>query len=230
MNLRDEEVLQRYFERQMTSAEEQNFLIDVAARDDMRLAFRSQLELLKVVRADKDAMAGAALVRNRTLTALGLGAALIPNALKEKESAETAASLAPATRSLWSYLRHPLSMLAAGLIAGAGLMYSISTTSSSDASHTSTLSSQKAPSTLIITEPAPAVSNTAIPQAGNASVQNTQHQKSNAGSGTISHVKPAQAATTAEPTELPVIKTSKSSGIQVNTKIHKEGDEPSNGK
>ena len=228
MNLRDEEVLQRYFERQMSSAEEQNFLIDVAARDDMRLAFRSQLELLKVVSADKDVMPGAALVRNRTLTALGLGAALLPNALKEKESAETAASLAPATRSLWSYLRHPLSMLAAGIIAGAGLMYSLST-SSSDVGTTSVLPSQKAPSTIISTEPA-ATTTVASPQTGTASVPSTQHLKSKTSGAAISHVKQAPANTaTTEQTELPVVKTSKSSGIQVNTKIHKEGD-TSNGK
>src|SRR5512146_1352414 len=92
MNLRDEEQLQRYFDHKMSSAEEQNFLIDIAARDDMRLAFRSNLELLKALRADKDAATvSAAIVRGRTLTALGLGAALLPNALKEHEVAQSAA-------------------------------------------------------------------------------------------------------------------------------------------
>src|SRR5579883_383745 len=96
MNLRDEEQLQRYFERKMSGTEEQNFLIDVAARDDMRLAFRSQLELLKALRADKDAtMLPAVLLRGRTLATLGLGATLVPTALVGDRSAHAAPTAEP---------------------------------------------------------------------------------------------------------------------------------------
>ncbi len=87
MVMKQDEQLNRYFEHSMTPSEEQNFLITVAASDEMRIAFRSQLELMKAVRSDKDAlhagMSGhpgmgghpVAHVRYRTLAALGLSAA-----------------------------------------------------------------------------------------------------------------------------------------------------------
>jgi len=117
MNIRDEEQLQQYFERAMTPAQEQNFLINVAARDDMRLAFRSQLELLKAVREDKDASGSPTFVRSKTLTALGLGAALVPSSLKQQEV--QAASLAPSyMKSIGNAFRRPMVSLTAGLLFG----------------------------------------------------------------------------------------------------------------
>lgn len=118
MNIRDEEQLQQYFERQMTSGQEQNFLINVAAREDMRLAFRSQLELLKAVREDKDASGSPTFVRSKTLTALGLGEALVPSALKENE---TQAAIAPASSLLQiigQSFRRPVVSITAGLLFG----------------------------------------------------------------------------------------------------------------
>lgn len=117
MNIRDEEQLQQYFERGMTGAQEQNFLINVAARDDMRLAFRSQLELLKAVREDKDASGSPTFVRSKTLTALGLGGALVPSSLKEQEVA--AASFSPTMwQNISNVFRRPAISLTAGLLAG----------------------------------------------------------------------------------------------------------------
>src|SRR2546423_4514482 len=103
MNIRDEEQLQQYFERQMSGSQEQNFLINVAARDDMRLAFRSQLELLKAVREDKDSSGSPAFVRTKTLTALGLGGALVPSSLKEQEQAQAASVV---SSSAWKMIAH----------------------------------------------------------------------------------------------------------------------------
>jgi len=74
MMLKQEESINRYLEHAMSSAEEQNFLITLAASDDMRMAFRSHLELMKAVRNDKDDLRSVAQVRNRTLAALGLSA------------------------------------------------------------------------------------------------------------------------------------------------------------
>ena len=80
MVMKNEEQLNRYFEHGMTGSEEQNFLISVAASDELRRAFRSQLELIKAVRSDKDALHSGrdgepvARVRDRTLAALGLSA------------------------------------------------------------------------------------------------------------------------------------------------------------
>jgi hypothetical protein len=73
-----EEQLNDFFEHALSPAEEQNFLISVAASDELRIAFRSQLELMKAVRSDKDNLrmgaSPVAQVRNRTLAALGLSA------------------------------------------------------------------------------------------------------------------------------------------------------------
>ncbi|MDP4220724.1 MAG: hypothetical protein Q8916_01510 [Bacteroidota bacterium] len=117
MNIRDEEQLQQYFERQMTSSQEQNFLINVAARDDMRLAFRSQLELLKAVREDKDASGSPTFVRSKTLGALGLSGALVPSSLKEQESLAAVAS-----PSFWQNVgaafRRPMVSITTGILMG----------------------------------------------------------------------------------------------------------------
>src|SRR6266498_3433762 len=114
MNIRDEEQLQQYFERQMTGAQEQNFLIGVAARDDMRLAFRSQLELLKAVREDKDASGSPTFVRSRTLTALGLGAALMPSSLKEQET-QSATFTPSILQKIGTAFKRPAVSIATGL-------------------------------------------------------------------------------------------------------------------
>lgn len=167
MNLRDEEQLQQYFERKMTSGEEQNFLINIAARDDMRLAFRSQLELLRAVRADKDVFTSTVLVRTRTLSALGLGAALLPNVLKDNEVAQ--AALLPQPHSLWSFIKRPVSMLVAGVLLGTAMTYSLAPSSNTSDIHQA--APQKiAPATLIITEPTvqqPVSTDQSSPQSAN---------------------------------------------------------------
>ncbi|MEI8135330.1 MAG: hypothetical protein WCH46_09730 [bacterium] len=117
MNIRDEEQLQQYFDRAMNSSQEQHFLINVAAREDMRLAFRSQLELLKAVREDKDVSGSPTFIRTKTLTALGLGGAMLPSSLKEKEV--EAAIIAPSRlQNIFSVLRRPIVSLTAGLLFG----------------------------------------------------------------------------------------------------------------
>ncbi len=75
--MRQEEQISQYFDHAMTSGEEQNFLITLAASDAMRIAFRSQLELMKAVRSDADSLRSVAAVRDRTLTALGLSATAV---------------------------------------------------------------------------------------------------------------------------------------------------------
>ena len=117
MNIRDEEQLQQYFERQMTGSQEQNFLINVAARDDMRLAFRSQLELLKAVREDKDASGSPTFIRTKTLGALGLGGALMPSSLKEQETKALAAS-SSVWQNIGATFKRPLVSVSAGLLVG----------------------------------------------------------------------------------------------------------------
>lgn len=118
MNIRDEELVQRYFDHSMSGGEEQNFLIDVAARDDMRMAFRSQLELLKAIKFDKDVLGGTGLVRERTLAALGLTAML---------TAPTDDAVAAPTfmQNVRGFFTKPYTMLAAGLLAGGLATYAV---------------------------------------------------------------------------------------------------------
>ncbi|HEY6170899.1 MAG TPA: hypothetical protein VIX80_01450 [Candidatus Kapabacteria bacterium] len=118
MNIRDEELVQRYFDHSMSGAQEQNFLIDVAARDDMRMAFRSQLELLKAIKFDKDVLGGTGLVRERTLAALGLTAML---------TATTDEAVAAPTfmQNVRGFFTKPYTMLVAGVLAGGLATYAV---------------------------------------------------------------------------------------------------------
>ncbi len=126
MVMKQDEQLNQYFEHAMTPSEEQNFLISVAASDQMRIAFRSQLELMKAVRSDKDAlhagMSGhpVAHVRYRTLAALGLSATAAPLLDEEftRESAVQAAEIVPKMPFFSNILRMPKLALTAGLAIG----------------------------------------------------------------------------------------------------------------
>jgi hypothetical protein len=101
MVLRQEELISRYFDHRMSGEEEQNFLIKLAASDDMRIAFRSHLELMKAVRQDKDDLRSVAQVRNRTLAALGISAAAATPFIEQellksaKQDASATAASAP---------------------------------------------------------------------------------------------------------------------------------------
>jgi len=152
MNIRDEELLNRYFERQMSNGEEQNFLIDVAARDDMRVAFRSQLELLKAVRRDKDVLRGATFVRERTLSALGFAGVALPAVIAEDEA--YAAPIATATSSGWrALLQKPFVMLTGGLIVGSIATFSVVNMGQDDVRPTTIVSTPAPQTEIFITEP-----------------------------------------------------------------------------
>lgn len=118
MNIRDEELVQRYFDHSMSGGEEQNFLIDVAARDDMRMAFRSQLELLKAIKFDKDVLGGTGLVRERTLAALGLTAMMTA-------TSDDAVAAPTFMQNVKGFLTKPYTMLVAGVLAGGLATYAV---------------------------------------------------------------------------------------------------------
>src|ERR1051325_9985182 len=206
MNIRDEEQLQQYFERAMTSAQEQNFLINVAARDDMRLAFRSQLELLKAVREDKDASGSPTFVRSKTLTALGLGASLVPGSLKEQES--QAASLSPTIlQKIGFAFRRPAISIATGLIAGV--------------LGTSFFSGQRATETnLPVSKPsvqAPVqMPQIAVPDPGISTPVENKSLKSHTAAKPVLHTQ-----TEAETNHTPVVDETKPTKVGVDNRIHK---------
>jgi hypothetical protein len=135
MITKHEEQLNRYFEHALSPAEEQNFLISVAASDELRIAFRSQLELMKAVRTDKDALHSGmngqpvARVRDRTLAALGLSATAATPFIEQElmresrgQHAETASmpggTVMPPVSWIGRALRTPALTLATGLAAG----------------------------------------------------------------------------------------------------------------
>jgi hypothetical protein len=133
MVMKHEEQLNDFFEHTLSPAEEQNFLISVAASDELRIAFRSQLELMKAVRSDKDNLrVGAnpvAQVRNRTLAALGLSATAATPFIEQElmrggrvEQAHTASQAAsvsgPGLQRFGHLLHIPALALSAGLLLG----------------------------------------------------------------------------------------------------------------
>jgi hypothetical protein len=209
MNIRDEEQLQQYFERQMTGAQEQNFLINVAARDDMRLAFRSQLELLKAVREDKDASGSPTFIRTKTLTALGLGGALVPSGLKEKEVEASVVST-----SMWQNIgaafKRPVVSVATGLLAGVlGTAFLMP----SNTIHESAVSPNP-----IISAPAIQTPATTVPAAVTAEPAKDQPAKS-----VSNHVPimPAHHQAVTHQNSTPVLDNQSPGEIEVKTKIHK---------
>jgi hypothetical protein len=135
MTLKNEELLSRYFERKMTSGEEQNFLISVAANDELRLAFRSQLELMRAVSNDKDGIRSAAEVRMRTLAALGLSTLAADEFLEHELLSRPAKQVASqnvseevkrevivqansAPTSFMGFLKSPIATIVGGLAVG----------------------------------------------------------------------------------------------------------------
>ncbi|HET6402252.1 MAG TPA: hypothetical protein VFH95_12755 [Candidatus Kapabacteria bacterium] len=138
--MKHEEQLNDFFEHALSPAEEQNFLISVAASDELRIAFRSQLELMKAVRSDKDNLrmgsSPVAQVRNRTLAALGLSATAATPFIEQELmrsnkgkigasngeqtiAASQAASVAGPGMQWFGHLLHtPLATITAGLLLG----------------------------------------------------------------------------------------------------------------
>lgn len=127
MTLKNEELLSRYFERKMTSGEEQNFLISVAANDELRLAFRSQLELMRAVSNDKDGIRSAAEVRMRTLAALGLSTLAADSYLEhdllsrpavEEAKREVVVQAASGPSGFMNFIKSPVTTVVGGLVVG----------------------------------------------------------------------------------------------------------------
>ena len=210
INLKDEESLQHYFEHTMSGGEEQNFLIDVASRDDMRLAFRSQLELLKAVGKDLVAMPGAAFVRERTLAALGLSAML----LAPQEEAKAAASFVSRT---FDVIRKPMVSLSLGLLIGGAGVYGVMP----GAKVEQNVAAPQKEEMLAPTVSQPAMQNT-IPEVGvtteRAASKRVVSSKVNTLQAVKTNANPAQ-----EP-PLPIVNTKKPGGVIIDPKIHKPGE------
>jgi hypothetical protein len=212
MNIRDEEQLQQYFERQMTGAQEQNFLIGVAARDDMRLAFRSQLELLKAVREDKDASGSPTFIRTKTLIALGLGGALVPSSLKQQEVEASIAS-GSVWQNIGAAFKRPVVSITAGLLAGVlgtAFLMPANETHKSGAS-TGTIISAPAIQAPAVIAPAPAATEPAKDQP----VKSASNHAS---------ASPAHHQQVSQKNTLPILETLKPGKVESKTTISKPDD------
>jgi hypothetical protein len=126
MTLGQEEQISRYFDHAMSSGEEQNFLITLAASDGMRIAFRSQLELMKAVRSDADRLRSVAadrtsVVRDRTLTALGLSATAVTPFIEQElmgSSHDASINATPSAPHRANFFAKPKYALGTGLFLG----------------------------------------------------------------------------------------------------------------
>jgi hypothetical protein len=177
MTIRNEALISRYFDRQMSSSEEQNFLISLAASNELRLAFRGQLELMKAIRDDKHEMRPIGEVRSRTLATLGLSAAatapFLEHALINNGSAAAKATTAKApARSFFNRLAGKLVLTGSSLVAGflaAGLFFgSHVATPVQHIGQTPTVQSSAQPA-----NPAPASSN--VEKTSDATVHQATH-------------------------------------------------------
>lgn len=210
MNIRDEELVHRYFDHSMSGGEEQNFLIDVAARDDMRMAFRSQLELLKAIKFDKDVLGGTGLVRERTLAALGLTAML---------TATTDEAIAAPTfmQNVRGFLAKPYTMLVAGVVAGGLATYSLVP------SNTSTVVIPQGPTQQIVQ---PSTMQIQLPEVSAPEIQNNVSPAATKTTAVARTTTPAkQAVTETKPAETtPIVNTNAvSPEVKTKTTISKPG-------
>jgi hypothetical protein len=213
MLLKQEELLSKYFEHRMSADEEQNFLIQLAASDDLRTAFRSHLELQKAIRDDKDDLRSVAQVRNRTLTALGLSATavtpFIERELMKTSSAErqpVEASVAPRlplSSKLASVLRSRVALLTSGLVLGFASATAIFTSTStpdksSPAQSVTTAPATHTPPSTFTTETGGPSAETAAPAASDAAPARETIRQSN-GLNTKAHSTSSVTASTAAP-------------------------------
>jgi hypothetical protein len=160
MTIRNEAMISRYFDRMMSPGEEQNFLISLAASNELRLAFRSQLELMKAIRDDKHDMRPIAEVRSRTLMALGLTGAVTAPFLEQAllhEDAQAASEFVSSVQSssFFSQLGGKLVLAGSGIAAGflaAALFFSQPTTAPQSEQHLNQPATQTSPTTT--TQPA----------------------------------------------------------------------------
>ena len=217
MNIRDEEQLQQYFERQMTGSQEQNFLINVAARDDMRMAFRSQLELLKAVREDKDASGSPTFIRTKTLGALGLGGALVPSSLKEQETAQAAAMV---SSSVWETIgnafRRPMISITTGLLAGALGTFFLVPTSIIDTHE------QGATPKVILQAPTSAPIQTPVITPITTAPPLDQEKRSNSVHSALKKETISEQATSSD--QIPVVNAKKNATVELKKSFRKPGD------
>ena len=231
MNTIKEEQLNRYFEHAMTPGEEQNFLISVAASDEMRIAFRSQLELMKAVRSDKDSLrVGAsgqpvAHVRSRTLTALGLSATavtpFIEHELTRSSAAPTDAGVSMPTSWLARaarFFRHPALALATGLAAGTLTTVAVMEQSSHTGANSASIHAVQAPPAEAKTQAIPQAEPLSPANALNSSdrVEGQALRHTSHSGHAVAHRIPASAAKTANANAIPEISRSTSASIRSN--------------
>jgi hypothetical protein len=242
MTINQEQQISQYFDHAMSSAEEQNFLITLAASDTMRIAFRSQLELMKAVRSDADRLRSVsagrtAAVRDRTLTALGLSATAVTPFIEQELRGDAQPSLhaTPSAPQRASFLAKPKYALGTGLflgflsavavlnVAGPGKQALPARVSQPAAVSTANPSRQNA---------AQDAAHETIP--ASADLHKVADERSSAVSG-HSHVVKHHAVQTAATTEvtstdnssLPEVSRANPAKVKVNTKIEKPADDRS---
>lgn len=91
----NDERISAYIDNELTTEQEQELLISLAASDTLRKSFRSELVLKKVLRADERAVNPPRQLRTAVFAAIGLGAAATVTAEAEAATIPSAAASAP---------------------------------------------------------------------------------------------------------------------------------------
>jgi len=252
MTLGQEEQISRYFDHAMSSGEEQNFLITLAASDTMRIAFRSQLELMKAVRSDADRLRSVAAgrttaVRDRTLTALGLSATAVTPFIEQElrdhaapmfNSTPSSAPSAPHRASVAAhFLAKPKYALGTGLFLG--FLSAVAVLNiAGPGNHAVT--SQHVAQPAVVSAPNPPVSANKETIPASADLNKVADERSSAAvtghAHSVTHHAAHHAMQTAvkdqtapvQNSALPEISTTNSANVKVKTQINKPADDRSN--
>lgn len=93
------DLISSYIDNELTAAQEQEFLISLAANDNLRSSFRTELTLKNIVHRDESLITPPRALRASVFAAIGLAAAAPESAEAAMQSAPASTSTTVATRS-----------------------------------------------------------------------------------------------------------------------------------
>lgn len=96
------DLISSYIDNELTAAQEQEFLISLAANDNLRSSFRTELTLKNIVHRDESLITPPRALRASVFAAVGLTAGLAADAAAPEAASAAPASAAPAPAQLTS--------------------------------------------------------------------------------------------------------------------------------
>lgn len=98
------DLISGYIDNELSAVQEQEFLISLAANDNLRNSFRTELTLKNIVHRDESLITPPRALRASVLTAVGLSAAAAPEAAQAAASSSSASTLATQSSSFFKTL------------------------------------------------------------------------------------------------------------------------------